>query len=150
MSLETLQEILDFAMDKEDASYRLYHEAATKAGSISARKMFEEMAEEEAGHKRLVAKLDREVVARYAFPHVPDLKIGDYLHDVAYRPDMTFQEILIFSMKEEERAFQLYTRAEAMTGDPELKQLLLMLANEEKRHKFKLEALYDDKVLTEG
>ena len=150
MSMETLQEILDFAMDKEDASYRLYHEAAVKAGSISARKMFEEMAEEEEGHKRLVAKLDRDVVARYAFPHVPDLKIGDYLHEVAYRPDMTFQEILIFAMKEEERAFQLYTRAETMTGDPELKQLLLMLANEEKRHKFKLEALYDDKVLTEG
>lgn len=150
MSLDTLEEILDFAMDKEDASYRLYHEAAEKAGSISARKMFEEMAEEEAGHKRLVAKLDRKIVAQYAFPHVPDLKIGDYLHDVPYRPDMTFQEILIFAMKEEERAFQLYTKAEAMTGDPDLKQLLLMLANEEKRHKFKLEALYDDKVLTEG
>jgi rubrerythrin len=150
MSLETLQDILDFAMDKEDASFRLYHEAAEKAGSISGRKMFEEMAEEEAGHKRLIARLDREVVAKYTFPHVPDLKIGDYLHDVAYRPDMTFQEILIFAMKEEERAVQLYQRAETMTSDPDLKQMLLMLANEEKRHKFKLEALYDDKVLAEG
>jgi rubrerythrin len=37
-----------------------------------------------------------------------------------------------------------------MTSDPDLKQMLLMLANEEKRHKFKLESLYDDKVLTEG
>lgn len=149
MSLDTLQEILDFAMDKEDASCRLYLEAAEKAGSIPARKMFLEMAEEEEGHKRLVARLDRRVVAQYAFPHVPDLRIGDYLHDVEYRPEMTFQEILIFAMKEEERAYQLYTRAEAMTGDSDLKQLLLMLANEEKRHKFKLEALYDDKVLTE-
>ena len=149
MSLDTLQDILAFAMDKEDASYRLYHEAAGKAGSISGRKMFEEMAEEEAEHKRLIARFDPEIVARYTFPHVPDLKIGDYLHEVAYRPDMTFQEILIFAMKEEERAFQLYTRAETMTSDPDLKRLLLMLANEEKRHKFKLEALYDDKVLTE-
>jgi rubrerythrin len=150
MSLDTLQEILEFAMDKEDASYRLYHEAAEKAGSISGKKMFQEMAEEEAGHKRLIAKLDREVIARYTFPHVPDLKIGDYLHEVTYRPDMTFQEILIFAMKEEERACRLYLQAETMTGDPDLKEMLLMLANEEKRHKFKLEALYDDKVLTEG
>ncbi len=150
MSLDTLQEILDFAMDKEDASYRLYHEAAEKAGSISGKKMFLEMAEEEAGHKRLIAKLDREIVARYKFPHVPDLKIGVYLHEVTYRPDMTFQEILIFAMKEEERAYRLYQQAETMTTDPDLKEMLLMLANEEKRHKFKLEALYDDKVLTEG
>ncbi len=150
MSLDTLQEILDFALDKEDASYRLYHEAAEKAGSISGRKMFQEMAEEEAGHQRLIARLDREIVARYTFPRVPDLKIGDYLHEVTYRPDMTFQEILIFAMKEEERAFRLYRQAETMTSDPELKRMLLMLANEEKRHKFALEALYDDKVLTEG
>ena len=149
MGFATLQDILEFAMDKENASYRLYHEAAALAESIASRKMFEEMAEEEAGHQRLIAGLDRETVAKYAFPHVPNLKIGDYLHDVAYRPGMTFQEILIFAMKEEEKAVQLYTQAEALTGDPELKKLLQMLANEEKRHKFKLEALYDDKVLTE-
>jgi rubrerythrin len=36
-----------------------------------------------------------------------------------------------------------------MTDDPELKSLLSMLANEEQKHKFRLESLYEEKVLTE-
>jgi rubrerythrin len=52
-------------------------------------------------------------------------------------------------MKSEEKSCRFYMEAERMTDDPELKKLLLMLANEEKKHKFRLETLYEDKVLTE-
>jgi rubrerythrin len=145
-----IREVFDFAIEKEEASYQLYTKAAAMVASTASRKMLEEMAKQELGHKRLLQGMDREKVHEYRFVKVPDLKIGDYLVDVEYRDDMTFQEILVFAMKAEEQAARLYSEASHMTDVPELQRMLLMLANEEKKHKFNLESLYDDKILTEN
>jgi len=143
-------DVFGFAIEKEEASYQLYTKAAAMVEPAASRKMLEEMAEQELGHKRLLQGMDREKVHEYRFVKVPDLKIGDYLVDVEYRDDMTFQEILIFAMKAEEKAAQLYSEASHLTDVPEIQRMLLMLANEEKKHKFNLESLYDDKILTEN
>lgn len=143
-------DVFGFAIEKEEASYQLYTKAAAMVESAASRKMLEEMAEQELGHKRLLQGMDREKVHEYRFVKVPDLKIGDYLVDVEYRDDMTFQEIMIFAMKAEEKAAQLYSEASHLTDVPEIQRMLLMLANEEKKHKFNLESLYDDKILTEN
>jgi len=144
-----IRDVFDFAIEKEEASFQLYTKAAAMVESTASRKMLEEMAGQELGHKRLLQGMDREKVREYRFVKVPDLKIGDYLVDVEYRDDMTFQEILVFAMKAEEKAAQLYSEASHLTDVPEIQRMLLMLANEEKRHKFNLESLYDDKILTE-
>ncbi len=149
MEFSTIDDILEFALEKEDASYRFYKSASKASVNPSAKKFFEEMAEEEAAHKRFIQQLDRNKIARYKFRQVPDLKISEYLVDIQFREDMSYQEILVYSMKSEEKAYRLYAEAETMTDDPELKKLFLMLANEEKKHKFRLESLYDDNVLTD-
>jgi rubrerythrin len=149
VEFRTIEDILEFALEKEDAAYRLYKSAAKMSVKASAKKLFEEMAEQEASHKRFIQQLDKEKIAQYAFKNIPDLKISEYLVDVPYREDMTYQEILVYSMKSEEKSCRLYSEAETLTDDPELKKLFLMLANEEKKHKFYLESIYDDKVLTD-
>ncbi len=149
MEISTMDDILDLALEREDAAYRLYLNAAKKATNQSAKKIFEELAEQEAGHKKLILKLDKQKIAGYAFTQVPDLGISEYLVNIPYHDNMTYQEILVYAMKSEEKSYRYYMEAEKMTDDPELKQLLLMLANEEKKHKFRLETLYEDKVLTE-
>lgn len=149
MELNSIDEILEFALEREDAAYRLYLNAAKKTTNPSARKIFEELAEQEAGHKRIILKLDKDKVAGYTFVAVPDLGISEYLVDISYDDTMTYQEILVFAMKNEEKAYRFYLEAQKMTDDPDLKQLLSMLANEELKHKFRLESLYEEKVLTE-
>jgi rubrerythrin len=149
VELNSLDEILEFALEREDAAYRLYLNAAKKTANPSARKIFDEMAEQEAAHKRLILKLDKGKIADYTFVKVPDLGISEYLVDIPYNDSMTYQEILVFAMKSEEKAYRFYLEAQNMTDDPELKQLLGMLANEEQKHKFRLESLYEEKVLTE-
>lgn len=149
MELNSMDDILEFALEREDASYRLYLNAAKKSANPSARKIFEELAEQEAGHKRIILNLGKEKIARYTFVKVPDLGISEYLVDVSYHDSMSYQEILVFAMKNEEKAYRFYLEAESMTDDAELKQILLMLANEELKHKFRLESLYEEKVLTE-
>lgn len=149
MEFRTIEDILEFALEKEDAAYRLYKSAARMTANPAAKKLFEEMADQEARHKKFIQQLDREKITQYKFKEVPDLKISDYLVDVPYREEMSYQEILVFSMKSEEKSCRLYTEAASLTDDPDLKNLFLMLANEEKKHKFHLESIYDDKVLTD-
>lgn len=149
MEIATMDDILDLALEREDAAYRLYLNAAKKTTNPSAKKIFNELAAQEAGHKKLILNLDKQKIAGYTFTQVPDLGISEYLVNIPYHDSMTYQEILIHAMKSEEKSYRYYMEAEKMTDDPELKKLLLMLANEEKKHKFRLETLYEDKVLTE-
>jgi rubrerythrin len=149
MEFSTIEDILEFALEKEDASFRLYKSAAKMSVNPSARKLFEEMAKQEEEHIRFIKQLNKEKIAVYKLKKVPDLKISEYLIDIPYREDMTYQEILVYSMKGEEKSCRLYAEAETMTDDPELKKLFLMLASEEKKHKYILESIYDEKVLTD-
>ena len=146
----TIEDIIKFAVQREDTAYRLYKEAAEKTTSIAARKMFEEMAAEEAGHKEVFSRVDLADAVRQATSAIPDMKIADYLVDVPLRPDMTYAEILTYAIKTEENAFQLYKAAAEMTDDAKLKKTLQIFAEVELGHKKRVEALYDEHVLTEN
>ena len=149
MKFVTLEEVITFAIQREDAAYRLYTHAAQQTTSIAARKMFEEMAAEEAGHKEVFSKVDLARAEHHKTTQIPDMKISQYLVDVPFRPDMTYQEILTYAIKTEDNAFKLYETAAAMTDDPKLKNVLQVFAGVEKGHKLRLERLYDEHVLTE-
>ena len=146
-----VDEILDFAIDGEQAAVDLYLGLAAQAKNPSIRKSFEEYAQEERGHK---AKLE-EVKAgkRLILPSdkpVLDLKIGDYTVDENPGPDADYQTVLLFAMKKEKAAFRLYTDLAGKTSDAAVQQLLLGLAQEEAKHKLRFEIEYDDHILVEN
>ena len=149
MDFVTLEEIIAFAVEREDTAYRLYKHAAELSTSIASRKMFEEMAAEEAGHKEVFSRIDVEKAENHRSVRIPDMKISQYLVDVKFRKDMTYQEILTYAIKTEDSACKLYQAAAAMTDDPKLKNVLQVFADVEKGHKLRLERLYDEHVLTE-
>ncbi len=146
----TLEDVVKFAVKREETAQRLYTNAALKATSISSRKMFEELAAEEQGHKHSFEKLDFDRSEQYTFAKHPDMKLAEYMVDLQFREDMTYDEILRFAMKTEEAAYKLYTTAAEMTADPKLKKMLLVLADVEKGHKQRIEALYDEHVMNEN
>jgi rubrerythrin len=53
----------------------------------------------------------------------PDLRIGDYLTDVEFRPDLSYAEILRMAIKREEHSVKLYNDLKEPQGDPKLNQL---------------------------
>jgi rubrerythrin len=150
MGFVTLEEVIKFAVQREETAYQLYKNAATKTNSIAARKMFEEMAAEEAGHKEVFSRIDLAKAEQHKASQAPDMGLSKYLVDIPFRPDMTYQEILTFAIKTEESAYQLYKAAAEMTEDPQLKKTLLVFADVELGHKKRLEDIYDEKVLTEN
>jgi len=150
MSFISLKEVVDFAIEQEEGAYQRYKRAAELTESPAARKMFEELAQEEATHKEVFAKVDPDKIEEVNVCKIPEATIGKYLKEVPFRPDMGYQEILTFALKAEENAYQLYKTAAGMTEDPRLQKTLLTFAEVELNHRRKIEALYDEKVLTEG
>ncbi|BCR06152.1 ferritin [Desulfuromonas versatilis] len=150
MAFVTLDEVIRFAVKKEEEAFQLYKTAAGMSTSIAARKMFESMAAEEARHKEVFGQMSVEKAQQYKAVTIPAMNIDKYLVDVELQPNLNYQQILIFAMKAEENAFQLYTAAADAAQDPELEKVLRVFADVEKGHKVKVEQLYEEHVLTEG
>lgn len=148
---KTADDILDYAIENEQGAVDFYRELAGKATKSWVKKIFEDYAKEEEGHK---AKIEAVKAGRKLQPvekKVLDLKLGDYLVDIEPTPDMDYQSALVLAMKREKAAFRLYTAlAEQMEDHEELRDLFLLLAQEEAKHKLRFEVEYDEQILTEN
>lgn len=150
MKFVTLDEVIKFAVEREDTAYKLYKRAAELSTSIASKKMFEELAAEEATHKDVFSKIDEEKAENHKLCKLPESSIAKYLADVPFRADLTYSEILAYALKTEENAYQLYKAAAGMTDDPKLQKVLLSFADVELGHRRRIEAIYEERVLTEG
>lgn len=146
----TLDDVVKFAVDREDTAYNLYKRAAELSTNISSKKMFEELAQEEAAHKDVFVKIDEDKAESHKLCTLPESSIAKYLADVPFRVDLTYSEILAYALKTEENAYQLYKAAAGMTDDPRLQKVLMNFADVELGHRRKIEAIYEERVLTEG
>jgi len=143
-------EILSFAIQKEEEAADFYKELSKRTESPNAKKMFDEFAAEEEKHKEKLSNINEESIVSYSVQSVPDLKISDYLVDVLFKPDTGYQDALIIAMKREEKAHDMYVDMAKKVAGSELEKLLLVLAQEEAKHKLRLEKEYDEYVYTEG
>jgi rubrerythrin len=81
---------------------------------------------------------------------VTDLKIVDYLVDIMPSPNMDYQEALIIAMKREKASFKLYNDLTAVAGTESLQSLFTALAQEEAKHKLRLETEYEKEIYSEN
>jgi len=147
----SLDEILDMAIKDELRAANLYAELAKSSRNKEIQKVFEQFSQEELGHKSKLERMKTGEKVVVSDEKVQDLKIGDYLVEVdVAREDLSYQDALIIAMKEEKSAFMLYSDLAARTDDPAAKEIFLMLAQEEARHKLRFEIEYDEYVLTEN
>ena len=148
--LNTVDEILDFAIGKEQEAADFYSGFAAKAKSPAMKATFEQFASEEMGHKAKLENVKAGKKMLKSEAKIQDLKIGDYLVEDEPQEDMDYQDALIVAMKAEKAAFRLYTDLASKVDDGEIKELLLGLAQEEAKHKLRFEVEYDEQILTEN
>jgi rubrerythrin len=147
MDEKKFKEIIKFAIDKEIKSYNFYTNASQVAKYSGAKDLFSDLAQQEVGHRKMLEKLDLKKIAQAKIEKVPDLKISDYIVDAEFKPDMPYADILRIAIKMEERALKLYNNMNQSNQDENLKKLFSLLANEEAKHKLRLEKIYDDEIL---
>lgn len=148
MRLNSLDEILRSAIRKEADAAALYRMAADHANP-GVKKMFEELAKEEEGHKKKLEGFDLKKIDKMKLKETKGLGLSEMMEDVPYNSDMSYADLLRMAIKNEEKSQQLYTSTAKMVTEAKLKKLLLILAQEESTHKEKLEKIYDKEVLQE-
>jgi rubrerythrin len=148
--VQSVEEILDFAISREQQAVDFYTRLSTIAPGKQLQELMLDYAREEQRHKDklLAVKADGRLDNEHKRPL--DLKMADYLVDVEETPEMTYQDALIIAMKREQVAFKLYTDMAEKIDNPELKSLFESLAREEASHKNYFESEYDDKILTDN
>lgn len=150
--IRNIEELLRTAIKREEESNALYTQAAKMVKSAPSRVLLEELAGEELTHK---AKLEDLLaggvtwVVRGYKEKVTDLKISDYLVPQPLREDADFQDVLTVAAKREKNAYDFYTAMSDVTQDQAVRNLFAWLANEEMKHKNKVETLYEEIVYKE-
>ena len=150
MKINELEEIIQFALEKEEEAVSFYHQCSELTAQSNMKEAFIEMAEEEEKHVQMLQKFKPEKVQAVVIKNIPNLKISDYIVDMKFDPKMGYKDLLILAMKREEKSVELYSELATKGKQAELVKLFQFLAQEELKHKFRLEKEYDEVVLRDN
>ncbi|MFB3887276.1 MAG: ferritin family protein [Thermodesulfobacteriota bacterium] len=148
MRLNSLDEIMRFAIRKEADAAAFYRMAAERSDP-GIRKAFEELAKEEEGHKKKLEGFDPKQIEQMELKKTKGLGLSEMMEDVPYSPDMSYSDLLRMAIKNEEKSQKLYASTSQIVPEATFKKLLLILAQEESTHKERLERIYEKEVLQE-
>lgn len=152
---EHFEDFIKFAIKEEQAAYEMYDKYSEVVGSASTKEVLKSMAAMERGHELKLKKIleKGESVENTSLPKpgtVLDMSISDYMVTPGITENSDIQDVFIFAMKAEEKAFNLYTKLAGLDMDAETKTLLESLAAEEKKHKLDLESEYESAFMKEN
>lgn len=150
MKFDSINDILDFAIGKEEEARDFYNRIANMSKLPHMRQVFLDFARQEEGHRAKLLQIKSGIMKLPSDPDVQNLKIVDYLVDVKAEPDMNYQQSLIIAMKAEKNAYIMYTSLAEAASDPNLKAVFMGLAFEEANHKLRFEMEYEAEILTEN
>lgn len=153
MSDWTLERALNFALSMEEQSIQLYTSAQDRVVNPGSKEFLKELVVEEVRHKNniLNAMEDPEKVEEIGSfdTKIQDLKIVDMLEATSLSPEADYQEILIYAAKREKDTHDLYMELAKKYRGKQIGRMFARLAQEELKHKYRLETEYDDVILKE-
>jgi rubrerythrin len=148
--MNTIDEILDYAIDQEQQAADFYEDVAQRAETAGMKKVLLDFSEEEKRHKKILQDVKTGEHELAPEQEILDLKISDYLVEVESSENISYQDALIIAMKRERAAYELYSDMAEKIPESHLKEVLVGLAKEEAKHKLFFEAEYDEHVLTDN
>lgn len=144
-----VKEIIKQAAQEEDKAHKFYMDSLKYVKDAAARLWVKDLADEELKHKEMLQKLDVSKVKQFKPTKIHDLHITEYLVDKDVTEIKDFQDVLIVAMKKEQKSYNFYVGMAKSADNADIKKLCRVLAQEELKHKHKLELYYDDIVFKE-
>ncbi len=150
LRFDSIDQVLDFAVTKEEEARDFYLEWAQKVKNMGIREVLDEFAAEEQKHKDMILNVKAGGAFKTKPGEIIDLKIGDYFVTIDPDEKMTYQEALQVAIQREMGAQELYRYLQQRSNEATLKSLFEKLALEESKHKRRLEQLFDEDILIEN
>ncbi|MFO8084020.1 MAG: ferritin family protein [Desulfobacterales bacterium] len=144
MAEKQLMELIDTAIRREEQAFDFYTDILGKIDDDFARETIEEIAKEEKKHKAFLVKYRDEnwTPKDLKMSDVNFYKIAEYQEEPEISSNMKSEDVYLVASHRELRSYKFYTEIAGLHPDGEVKDLLLKMANEELKHKEKVEYLY--------
>jgi rubrerythrin len=139
-----VSDILEIAIKREEGAYDFYMDIHGKVADPGVKETLEFIAGEEKKHKAfLVNYRDGNLgVKGLRMIDVVDNKIAEYLAEPEVDENTKPEDVYLVASHRERRSYHFYTELANLHTDGELREMLLKMANEELKHKEKMEYLY--------
>jgi len=151
MTIEwTIEKALMKGAEMEIEAYNFYREQAEKDFTSGSKKLLTELAADEKEHLEKFQKALKNpssIKINDVNEKVPDLELTDHLLKVSLDSESNYQQILIYAAQKEKRAHDFYIQLAIKYKGTLLGEMVASFANDELRHKYKLEKEYDEVIL---
>jgi len=146
METKTLDEIITLAIKKEEESFDLY----TRLHGMVEDKMVKDtlmfLAGQETKHKEFLVDYRNGKYPKdfLRMDKVIDYKIAQYVDTPEIKKNMDSVDVYLVAAHRELNSYNLYMNLAGEHPDGEIKEILTRMANEELKHKEKVEYLYSN------
>ena len=142
----TLKDILENAIRKEIDSQLLYTSLSQRVEDEAAKDAFQELVGQEKGHQELLERyLHGEIKeGALSYEQIIDYKIAEQLDQPEIAPDMKLKDVFLLAADLEALAHEFYLSLAVIHPAGEVKGLLEGLADQELKHKQRVEFLYTE------
>ena len=143
---QSLQNVLEKAIQKEIESQRLYSDLSQKVKEKPVASAFQSLVKQELGHQRLLESYLRGELkgGEISIKHVVDYHLTEHLNQPTISPDMSLGDVFLLAAGREKKANEFYLGLAHMHPEGEVKKLIAKLAAQELRHKLRVESLYTE------
>jgi rubrerythrin len=146
MDEKTIADVIETAIQREESAYWFYNDLAEKVSDADAKDAVLWIAGEEKKHREFLKKYrdGKYGVDTLRMSTVVEYKLAEYLEEPEAGDDMSSSEVFLIAAHREARSFEFYSELSRMHTGGELSEMLLKMANEELKHKEKMEYLYSN------
>lgn len=146
MADERLSRFIEIAIKREENAYAFYMDLHDRVKETSARETLKWIAGEEEKHRRFLVDYRDGKLSSQALKmsDVAYYKIAEYQKEPEVEEDMSSTDIFLLAAHRELKSHQFYSELAALYPAGEIREMLLKMANEELKHKEKMEYLYSN------
>ena len=139
-----VSDILEIAIKREEDAYDFYMDIHSKVVDAGVQDTLEFIAGEEKKHKAFLVRYRDGDFGGEALrmSDVVEYKIAEYLEEPEVDESSKPEDVYLLASHRELRSHYFYTELAHLHADGDLQEMLLKMANEELKHKEKMEYLY--------
>ena len=147
MSVKTVNDLLEIAIQHEISSQKFYRDALGKTSDKTVHHFLESLIEEEEGHERMLINIKAMDIYDGSVAIDEDsLRLAGESHSIdipELSGDPKLEEIYEIALKRETRAYNIFRQLTAAVSDEELRTLFSNLADEEMNHHKNIDQKYN-------
>ena len=146
MQDKKLGSLIDIAIEREEEAYGFYMGLYARIEDESVKDTLKFLAGQEQKHKEFLVNYRSGQLGpdSLRLTDVVDYKIAEYLEEPDIKKDMESKDVYLVAAHRELLSYNFYKALADLHPNGEAKEMLLKMANEEMKHKEKVEYLYSN------